>query len=286
MKQFLERLDRLSDSVRVFSCLLLILFIGVFEFWVGPELSTAIFYFFPILLAGGHRREGFSYLVAILCALTWLFSDIASGQKYSSQLIALWNFIMRLTLFLIMAKTFILLRTNAAFFKNLANIDPLTGALNRRGFIAKTEEELNRYHRFLRQFSIAYIDLDNFKSVNDTSGHSEGDRLLKTVVKVMQENLRVTDHIARMGGDEFAILFIETSQEQAKEAFEKCHKALLKTMAAAGWKVTFSVGVITYHEFGISLDQLLDQADKWMYWVKSNGKNRVVYRQSDQSIVP
>jgi diguanylate cyclase (GGDEF)-like protein len=132
-----------------------------------------------------------------------------------------------------------------------------------------------RAKRYDRPFTLAYIDLDNFKQINDKFGHSVGDEVLKLVAATIQSNLRQTDIIARLGGDEFAIFLPESNTESAKNSINKIRSLLLKSMEENKWEVTFSIGVITFHEFSYTLDEVIQKADNLMYSVKINGKNNI-----------
>lgn len=103
-----------------------------------------------------------------------------------------------------------------------ADTDYLTGALNPRGFYERVQQEIGRSARTHKPFAVAYIDLDNFKVVNDTLGHSVGDELLITVVSILDNHLRKIDVVARLGGDEFAILFLRRTAKMQKPRSLMC----------------------------------------------------------------
>lgn len=157
----------------------------------------------------------------------------------------------------------------------LSRTDFLTSALNRRAFDEILQAEFSKIRRYNRPFSVAYIDLDNFKNINDTMGHSAGDNVLKKLVDIIRNSLRDFDSIARLGGDEIAILLSETDLEGAVITMERIKTAVLQEMHQKGWPVTLSIGVITCHDVPQSADELLAQADGLMYEVKKNGKNAI-----------
>ena len=107
---------------------------------------------------------------------------------------------------------------------------------------------MERTGRYSGATTIVYFDLDNFKSVNDRFGHQVGNELLQLVVRTLQRNVRVTDTVTRMGGDEFVIFMPETDQHQAKPAVQKLRRLLLEAMQTRNWPVTFSIGVYTFHK--------------------------------------
>ncbi|MFZ3264591.1 MAG: sensor domain-containing diguanylate cyclase [Terriglobales bacterium] len=161
--------------------------------------------------------------------------------------------------------------------EQLARIDSLTGAANRRAFFECLEGELSRLKRYGRPLSVAYIDLDNLKRVNDQLGHETGDAVLHTVSTTIRKNLRRTDMIARMGGDEFAVLLSEARSDAARFVTEKFNHCLLDAMRQNQWPVTFSIGLVTCSTKPASVEELMKKADELMYQVKRSGKNDITH---------
>lgn len=176
------------------------------------------------------------------------------------------------------------LRKRLEYERYLAQTDFLTGIFNRRAFDHALSREIRRAGRYHRVFSIAYIDLDNFKSINDQLGHLAGDCLLKTVATIMGREIRTADIAARLGGDEFAILFPETDQRSAKVVMERLQQALLCSMAQQKWPVTFSIGVLTCEHAQASQEEIMSLADGLMYSVKTKSKNAVTYAMYSDSL--
>jgi diguanylate cyclase (GGDEF)-like protein len=159
--------------------------------------------------------------------------------------------------------------------KELARTDPLTGATNSRAFGELATAELHRARRYERPFTLAYVDIDHFKAVNDRFGHSTGDRLLRLVVETMKHNSRAVDVVARIGGDEFVILFPETGPDSAQIVSRKLQERLLSVVQQDGWPVTFSIGAITFISPPPTVDEMLRLADRLMYSAKKSGKNQI-----------
>jgi diguanylate cyclase (GGDEF)-like protein/PAS domain S-box-containing protein len=159
--------------------------------------------------------------------------------------------------------------------KDLSRKDFLTGLNNRRVFFELGDFEAKRSSRHQRVLSLVYIDLDNFKQVNDMMGHQAGDELLVTVASTLATNLRSTDVIARLGGDEFAVLFPETSSPIAQRIMSKLRDQLLAEMRKRGWQVTFSIGIATFPDCSISFEEMIRRADERMYAAKRDGGNRI-----------
>ena len=159
--------------------------------------------------------------------------------------------------------------------KKLARSDALTGLANRRSFYERAEIERKRAVRYARPLSMAYVDLDNFKRVNDTSGHEAGDQILVTVAGILQNNLRAEDVAARLGGDEFALLLPEAGHASAAFVMNKLHRLLTSAMQEKHSHVTFSMGVVTYDIAPENTEMMVQKADRVMYEVKRQGKNSI-----------
>jgi diguanylate cyclase (GGDEF)-like protein len=127
-------------------------------------------------------------------------------------------------------------------------------------------------------FSIAYIDIDNFKHINDTFGHASGDEVLNIVAETLRTNLRNVDVVARLGGDEFVVLLPETDSKEVKEAFRHAHRNLVEGFAKHSMPITFSIGVVSFDSCPESFKQAVQVADETMYSVKRKVKNNIVYQ--------
>ena len=161
--------------------------------------------------------------------------------------------------------------------KSSARVDFLTGASNNMGFHEALGVELARHRRDGASFSVAYLDCDNFKEINDAFGHKMGDVLLMRVIETMNQHLRRTDVVARLGGDEFAIVLPNTNRAITHKIISKLRQELDLAMAARNWQVTFSIGVGIFREVPKSEDDVISFTDQLMYRVKAAGKNNVIY---------
>ena len=155
-----------------------------------------------------------------------------------------------------------------------AETDPLTGLLNRRGFLARVDAERNRSERRRTPVAIAFLDCDRFKQLNDTRGHAVGDRLLLDTADVLRANVRNYDSVARLGGDEFAVLLPEADEAGARAAADRLQAALRTAMQERQWPVTFSIGVAVYPTPGATAD-MIAAADAAMYHVKRGGRDGI-----------
>jgi diguanylate cyclase (GGDEF)-like protein len=162
----------------------------------------------------------------------------------------------------------------------LSNTDELTQTYNRRYFIQFGEQELKRSQRYGEVFSIALLDIDNFKEINDNHGHLTGDRVLHQLSSLLKEEIRQTDIFARYGGDEFVFLFPKTNREQSKIWAERLHKRFASTaidVEGLEIQLSFSIGVATFDSTTTDLDDLLTNADRALYQAKnSSGKKSML----------
>ena len=158
-----------------------------------------------------------------------------------------------------------------------ARIDFLTGALNYKGFHESLTLEMARHRRDGKSFSVAYVDCDNFKDVNDRFGHKVGDRFLITIVRILKAHMRKTDFVARLGGDEFGLLLPDTDTVSVQGIITRLHQDLSARLKDENVSVTASIGVATFKEVPSSEDEVLSVADELMYRGKARGKNSVVY---------
>jgi len=172
--------------------------------------------------------------------------------------------------------------------EELATTDPLTGLLNRREFGRVLEEELERCARYKRTMALLWIDFDHFKEVNDTWGHAAGDKVLCTISRLLEDNVRSVDSVARFGGEELVIVLPEMGAQEAWETAERLCSRARETfiMLESGHEVTvtISVGVAVYPQHGQTSAELCASADRAMYQAKTLGRNRVATPDSAEPV--
>jgi diguanylate cyclase (GGDEF)-like protein len=159
--------------------------------------------------------------------------------------------------------------------KAIARIDNLTGLANSKAFVDALSGEIDRSMRYERVISLIYMDVDNFKTVNDSHGHNVGDKALKETAKTLKFVFRSSDTVARMGGDEFAVLLPETDNVSAMTAAEKLRVEFQKIAEKNQWPISLSIGVATFTNPPRDGDQIIKLADDLMYAAKRNGKNNI-----------
>jgi diguanylate cyclase (GGDEF)-like protein len=190
----------------------------------------------------------------------------------------------------VFAKLMIQLDDARKIAERLATTDPLTGVFNRRRFLELAEGELERGKRQSLPLSAFLLDIDHFKSVNDTHGHATGDAVLHDVAQVCAGQLRKYDILARFGGEEFAVLLPNTDIATALSIAERLREtveASESTIAGSGTvKTTVSIGVAAYSASRHSLPLMLGAADKAMYEAKRSGRNQVRCAPDSAATVP
>ena len=175
------------------------------------------------------------------------------------------------------------LRTFAleAELERRATTDVLTGVANRRHFSETAEREIDRARRYGNKLSLLMLDIDHFKRINDTHGHAVGDEVLKRLPQVVQPLLRKLDFMGRLGGEEFAIMLLETDGEGAAVVAERLRKGLAAVeVRALGVHLHFTVSIgcteVRMKEQAEDLKSALERADEALYKAKDSGRNRVV----------
>jgi diguanylate cyclase (GGDEF)-like protein len=270
----------LEQRSRPFKALLglsLIAVVGLLDLVTGYELSFSLFYVLPIVLVTWLLGRWSGLIAAFASALVWLWADMATGHVYSHPLIPFWNTLIRLAFFVIITLLLFKLRKAMEHEQALARTDDLTGAFNSRHFFAVAQAELERQRRYGRPFTVVYIDLDDFKTVNDQLGHAAGDRVLRCIVDYAHGHLRALDVFARLGGDEFAALLPETDATAARVVVAKLRDGLLDECCKTKVPVTVSMGALTCNAAPATTDEMVRLADDLMYAVKRAGKNGVSY---------
>ena len=259
------------------SAFAIVFILGIIDYATGFELSVSFFYLIPVTMIawvfGQLPGLGFS----MLCASVWLVSNLLSGQQFSSIVIAAWNTLIRFGFYVVVTILLSELKHTLEEERLLASTDPLTGALNRRSFNAIAEKKIISSEARRQPYTVLYIDLDNFKNINDSLGHSTGDLVLKSVVDTIRHQIRTSDFIARLGGDEFAVLLNDIDSDHAKPFAERLRASLMEAMQTRAWDITFSIGVLTVLSMPRSVDMLISLTDALMYDVKTHGKNAIQF---------
>ncbi len=239
--------------------------------WLSAVFGAAVVFY-----AVGHRFAA-PASSGVEIALSWTYFSLILGR---SLLVSVASNDMRARL----AQSRRQLSDTLDQVQRLASRDELTRALNRRALLTALERERSRSERSGTPFCVAMIDLDHFKSVNDTHGHGAGDAVLRAFADTVHERMRATDVFGRYGGEEFMMVLVDAAPAQALEAIERVRLAV----AARDWRaeapdarVTMSAGIAAYRK-GEPLEQVLRRADLALYRAKREGRNRSILMTEDE----
>ncbi len=266
-----SRLGPLTSSIG------LLLVIGIADYFAGYEVQIFVLYLIPIFYAATRVGRPAGMAIAIASSVIGIGGDLFTGQTYSSWLVLALVFILRTALFLVFVEVVSALRHALEREKESARTDPLTGVSNRRHFIELTGAALAFARRYRRPMTIAYLDLDNFKVVNDRFGHQAGDEVLCAVAHTIRNRLRVTDVVGRLGGDEFAVCLPETGADAAAMVLGRLREECTVSVPENYGPVTVSMGMVTFAYPPGTVDELLERTDTMLYAAKREGRNRLVH---------
>jgi diguanylate cyclase (GGDEF)-like protein len=270
-----ERIFRESKAFVVLACAGLLVLVGLADYTTGWEISLRPFYLIPVSLAAWYLNRASAVFVAVVTGAVWFAADLMAGHAYSRLAVTCWNASVELVLFVIVALIVAALRRRVEQLVASSRTDELTGLPNRRAFFERADLEVSRGIRFQRPMTVAYLDADNFKLINDRGGHVAGDAFLRAVAAAIERCLRGTDLVARLGGDEFVVLLPETDVAAADIVLDKIRRELELAAEEFSDSATFSVGAVTFLRAPESVDQLIGATDDLMYRAKNAGRNRM-----------
>ncbi|WKZ40285.1 MAG: GGDEF domain-containing protein [Anaerolineales bacterium] len=271
------KLEQLSTTGVYAIAFLLIVLIGWLDYSAGSEIAFSFLYLLPISFVTWYASLRGGYFVIAASLAVWLVTTRLTGEYYHSEWTRYFDLGSRLAVNLLIAFLLNELKLALQLEREMSRRDPLTGIFNSREFRAQLGQELQRADRLSYPISLMYIDLDNFKQVNDTHGHSAGDEQLKRIAQVIGGIIRKTDLFARLGGDEFALFLPNVDRVNVKCVVKKVEEAVSREMNALASPVTLSIGVVTFHSPPLSVDDLLNKADALMYQAKTAGKQHAMY---------
>jgi len=254
---------------------------GVLDYASGVEIRIFPLYFLPIFLVGWRLGYTLTLFTAWLSAATWLVSNYQAGMQYSSLAVWIINTTTQALSFSVVAVLTVSSRRAYRLAEARSRVDALTGLLNGAAFSEQADRLAALCVRHKRPLTITYIDIDDFKQVNDGFGHAEGDRVLATLGAAMRETARDTDLVARLGGDEFALALAETDEAGAHIALTRLREALQQAFAGRPYRVTLSIGAVVSTGTHAPAEQLLRKADALLYQAKAQGKDRFVIQAAE-----
>ena len=249
--------------------------LGILDYLTGNEFTFSLFYLAPILLVTWAANLKTGQFLSLLSALTLIGVQIAAGLEYSHPVFYFLNTLVRAAIYVILTDLVDKLKKTQKKEQLAARTDFVTGVANRRYFHELLETEIERIRRYPHPITVVYMDMDNFKQVNDLFGHKMGDEVLRCIASELKSKLRKTDIIARLGGDEFALLLPSARLPEAEVVISKVRINLTEEMRQRNWPVTFSMGAVVCIAPPHSAEQIIDMADELMYEVKNSTKNNV-----------
>ncbi|HMC18674.1 MAG TPA: GGDEF domain-containing protein [Gemmatimonadales bacterium] len=267
--------DRLRRALRLIAWATLAAGVFVLNVRTGADLRLGILYVVPVLLAASYDGLGWGIAFALATALLRFGVGIDQLPLDTSLQVRLLNEAGYLTVVGVAIAGLSQLRRTQAQLELLATHDPLTTVLNARAFASQVAQELGRNRRYGRPLALIYLDLDDFKRVNDAHGHATGDAVLRLVADAMRGAVRQADFVGRLGGDEFGVLMPETDGSVAHSVANRLAGGI-RTVFRGTPSVTASIGVVAVTGTEAGSDELLRKADQAMYEAKQAGKDRVV----------
>lgn len=276
-------LEHRSARFIIFCGWITIILLGIIDRITGREFEFNIFYLLPLLFVTWFTDARIGVATSALATLVSGLSDWGLSPLSTNIFFQIWNSIIEFSFYLFFTLLLSTVRNRTRQLEEMATQDPLTGAANRRYFYELLKTEITRSRRYGTNISMAYIDVDDFKTINDTYGHVAGDELLIKVVSTLRLHMRSVDILARIGGDEFVMLLPQTNVNEAQQALKKMEQRLREDVSVNGTAVTFSIGVLTFNELPESVEQMVHAADAVMYAVKEKGKDHIRFESWPQS---
>jgi diguanylate cyclase (GGDEF)-like protein len=255
--------------------------IALLDHVVGPKLSFALLYLVPIALSAWWGGFAQGILLSLACALSWQLVD-ALADPDAGPALHIWNGTTRFGVFVVTSSLLSRLRLSLYIEKQIARSDPLTGAANGRTFYESVSQHVEYALLAGRPITLAYLDLDHFKWINDSFGHAAGDEALRDLVQLTGHEIRQVDLLARLGGDEFALLLFDCEEAVARSILERVHARYSEAMRRKKWPVTVSIGAITFVRPVRDVDAMVRLIDELMYRAKKSGGNNLLH----QSLAP
>ena len=224
---------------------LLTCIIGWIDYATGLELRVFPLYLVPVGIGSWFIGRSAGFGISLLCMGAWELAAHALGGATTGNWVEAWNFVVQLAALIAFATLFSRLRQQMDRERSMSRMDPVTELPNTRAFYEQAEREIARVKRHRRSLTVACLDLDHFKDVNDQFGHQVGDEVLRSIASTLRKSCRESDFVARVGGDEFILLLPESDERQASALLERIRSHVSSQMELGGWGVTTSIGAIS-----------------------------------------
>jgi diguanylate cyclase (GGDEF)-like protein len=248
---------------------------GAAEEAAGGGVPLTLLYASAVAFAAWFLGRAGGLAIAVASAVSWLAAHRATGAVAAGAGAQIASVALQLTGFAALALVIAALRSRRRREGALARTDALTGLLNRRGFLEIARREVARSARTGRPLTVARLDVDGFRAINDHGGQEAGDRVLAGVASGLRSAVRAVDVCARVGGDEFAVVLPETEPASVEAVLDRLRLVATQSAAENGSPVTVSLGAATFERAPASLDEALRAADRLLAAAKSDGRNGV-----------
>lgn len=267
------------------ACIAALVFLGAVHRATDAEVALTALAILPVLAIAWNAGVAGGLAAAVFAAVVWAAADYHSDRPFSAGWIPWANAAARLMAYALVA--FLAAQTRQLILKvhEAASVDGLTGIRNRRAFLEAGAAEVERSRRHGRPLAVVFVDLDRFKTLNDRKGHARGDAALRATANALVGALRAVDHVARVGGDEFAAVLPEIEFAAVSESAARIASAVGKALGPHA-PVTASVGVAWFSRADREFAEMVKMADGLMYEAKASRSGAVVVRDVSPAPAP
>jgi diguanylate cyclase (GGDEF)-like protein len=260
---------------QIITSFILLIVLFILDSSTSWELSFTLYYLLLVLMVGIKISFRWGILFCILTIISGASSDIINDYPYTDCFYFYVRHINRFIIYLVIVYMASKCKNACEYERYKSYYDYLTNIYNRRGFYHALDVERKRAQRNNTQLAVVYIDCDNFKEVNDQFGHRRGDELLVEIALMLKKFIRAIDTVARIGGDEFVVIFVDSDLKTISETVNRLHIKLTEEIKNLGFNVTFSCGLGVFEYLPIDDDEIIFLVDNLMYESKRTGKNKV-----------
>lgn len=258
--------------------LVLLLMVALADFSTSPDFSFSLFYILPLALATRFAGRNYGFAIAMLSVLPLLYEGIANGHLALHPVKYLWNVSLHIATLALISAMMHRMHVHLERETQLARTDSLTGVLNRRAFRARLATVADDRRLGGEMIALAYVDLDDFKYINELGGHQLGDDVLRIMARALSSSVRDTDIVGRLGGDEFALILRGVSSQQATVVLNKIKSRLARDASARKVSITCSIGCVMFRAAAHDIEAIIHVADELMFDVKRAGKNGMLLK--------
>jgi diguanylate cyclase (GGDEF)-like protein len=277
MKVALAKIGPVGRIAITSMALLAVVGIGVADIYLGQEISLSVLYLLPIAVSTWYAGKPVGLAICLASTVAVVLEHFVNGYAMANPISTAWQAIVHLVFMLSFIWLFDRLHELLEAQEEMATADPLTGVLNRRAFKDRLAYIFRLAEREDMPVTLIYIDVDNFKQVNDRFGHAAGDRVLLNLADSLIHSVRKSDLVCRLGGDEFAVVLPDSDGWHARHSAEKLRQVLSGALHFPPVMATCSIGCVTFMTPPADMETALAAGDALMYSVKKRGKNQIAF---------